>query len=411
MMTFQAHSTQRCITTKRWVFSMESKLYFTLLLLWRNKKQHLAVFLISTLLIFTLASMLLLSSSLKHTLQEQLSEQAEFTIQAFQAGRVQFTPQKWVDEFLNIKGVSDAKGRIYGMHYYEPKEQYFMIVGIDPYEPQTQKSLQKLIDSLDVEKFLAKNSMIIGQGVKDFFDAYHYFHSYTFRPPDRSKVKVFIYDVLPNGSELFGNDLIFMPKELARKILGIPDGFVSDITLSVANPKEMQNIYEKLIIAHFNTRIITKKDIEKLYTELFNYKSGFFITLFLLSLLSFMLILYERYSLVKNSAVIQIALFRSVGWRVESLISLKLFENLIIVLFAYLLGFILAYIFIFYLDAPLLKNIFLGSANLTNASSFHPYIDASSLLLLFFLFVTPFLLAIVIPLWKLCSKPISETLR
>ncbi len=391
--------------------SMLSRLNFLLLLLLNYKKRYIATFLLSSGLIAILASVLFLSSSIQEELMSTLENQADFTVQHYKSGHLLNTPEKWVEEYLDIPGVSKVQGRIYGTHYYEPKEQHFMLVGLDMYDVQIVKGMQKLINTLDIEKFLERKNMIIGSGVKDFFDKYHYRKYYIFRPPDRTKEKVYIYKEFPKGSDLLTNDMIVMDMPLARKILGIEKGYVSDIVIELSNPDEYQKVYEKLIVSHFDTRIITKKDIAKHYTKLFNYKGGVFMALYIFAIVTFLLLLYQRYSMVESLDLKEIVILRSTGWSIEQIISFKLVENFIVVLSAYLIGVILAYIYVFFLDAPLLRDIFLGSANLSIHPQFMPYIKPLDLLILFGIFVLPFLLAVVIPVWKLCVKDMSEMIR
>jgi hypothetical protein len=135
------------------VLYMLNKLNFVFLLLYKYKHKHIHIFIISTLVISILSSVLFVSNSIEKELQNSLKDQADFTIQRFKAGKVLNTPAIWIDQFLKIDGVTNAQGRIYGMHYYEPLERYFMVVGLDMYDTQIVKSMQKLINNLDIEKF------------------------------------------------------------------------------------------------------------------------------------------------------------------------------------------------------------------------------------------------------------------
>ena len=390
---------------------MQSKIDLLFLLISSHKKRNVGIFTIATLLVALLASVLFISSSIQQALLQTLDTQADFTIQKYEAGKLCNTPNAWIDEYLAFDGVTNVQGRVYGIHYYEPKETYFTIVGIDMYEKQIVQNLQKLMDGLDIAKFLSRKSMIIGEGVKKFFDDYAYYEYYIFRPPDRSKEKVYIYDTIPQESALMSNDIILMEISQARKILGMKKDQFTDIVLTVKNKEEIQKVEEKLILSHFNTRIIKKSDIEKFYTKLFNYKGGFFLSLFIITLFTFGIILYQRYSILIKMETKEIALLRLMGWRVKEIITLKIAENFLLVASSYMLGILFAYIFVFILDAPLLSNIFLGFHNLENAVSFLFYPSFETLGLLFIIFVIPFILATLIPLYKLSISDISELIR
>jgi len=390
---------------------MLNRLNFLLILLVTYRKKHFSIFILSTLLITLLSSLMFLSSSIKKDIYTTLENQADFTLQKYIAGRVLNTPESWIDEFLNIEGVLNVQGRVYGMHYYEPAEQYFMIVGLDFYDTQIVKEMQELVENINIDEFLEKKNMIIGSGVKKFFDKYHYFDYYSFRPPDRTIEKIYIYKKLNSATDIVSNDMIIMDIANARKILGVEDGYVSDIVLKAPSLEERETILTKLKLSHFDMRIIQKSDIKKYYENLYNYKGGIFLTLFSIVLLSFGLILFQRYSMISSVDAKEVALLRLSGWKINEVLWFKITENFIVILSAYFAGIFLAYFYVYFLNAPLLKNIFLGYANLQNSTTFSPNFTLSDLVLIFLLFVLPFLLAILIPLWKVSIQEPSEVMR
>ena len=390
---------------------MLNKLNFLLILLVTYRKKHVSIFLISSLLIALVSSVLFLTSSIKQDIYSTLDAQADFTLQKYKAGKVLNTPEEWVDEFLELDGVENAQGRVYGMHFYEPNENYFMIVGVDLYDKQVVKSLEKLVQNIDIEKFLEKKNMIIGSGVKEFLDEYHYFDYYTFRPPHRGKEKVYIYNTFNTNSDIVSSDIVIMDIDLAREILGVKEGYVTDIILQTPNTQEIDTIYTKLRISHFDMRIIQKQDIYKHYENLYNYKGGIFLVLYIIVLATFLLILYQRYSMIKNVDAKEVAILRLTGWKIDEIIWFKMSENFIVIVSAYVLGVFLAYFFVYGLDAPILKHIFLGYENLNINASFSPNISAKELALIFFIFVVPFMVTILVPLWRVSIEEPSEVLN
>lgn len=390
---------------------MLNRLNFLLILLIAYRKKYISIFIISSLLVALVGSVVFITASIKKDIYATLDAQADFTLQRYRGGKVLDTPQEWVDQFLGFNGVQKAQGRIYGMHFYEPNETYFMIVGIDFYDNEIVKNLKKVVDNIDIDKFLARKNMIIGSGVKSFFDEYHYFDYYIFRPPDRGKEKVYIYDEFDNSTNIVSNDLIIMDIDLARKILGVPEGYVTDIILDVPNPDERETLYTKLRIAHFNMRIIEKKDIKNHYENLYNYKGGIFLVLYIIVLSTFLLILYQRYSMIKSVDAKEIAILRLSGWQIVEIVTFKMIENFIVIMSAYIFGIFLAYFFVYGLDAPLLRDIFIGYDNLSNSIAFSPDISVKELVTIFFIFVIPFMLTIVIPIWKISIEDVSDVLR
>jgi ABC-type lipoprotein release transport system permease subunit len=384
---------------------------FLFLDLYKSKSKHLAIFLISILVVFILSSVLFISKSLEHTMLQTLDQQADFTIQKMVAGKTVDTPQDWADEFILIDGVTKATQRVYGQYWYEPAEKYFTIVGIDLFEQNIIKQLDNLIDNLDINKFMQKPYMIVGSGVKEFLANYHYFDEYNFRTPNRNIQKVYIYDVLEKNINIVSNDTILMPIDLAKKILGIKDDHSTDIVLNVPNKLERENIKIKLILKHFNSRIILKEDIYKAYENMFNYKGGIFLLLYIIVLFTFVLILYQRYYMIRSSDKKHIGILRSLGWSIKDVLYLKVLENFIISVSAFIVAIILAYIYVFIFNAPFLRDIFFGFDNINNNIQLVPYIPFGLLFSIFLIFVVPFISAVLIPVWRIAIIDPLEAMR
>jgi ABC-type lipoprotein release transport system permease subunit len=373
--------------------------------------KYLWISIVSTLLVGVIASVLFVSDSIKRDIYLTIDSQPDFVVQRYRAGKVLDAPLEWVDEFSEIKGVKSSTQRVYGIHFYEPLESYFMIVGVDFFDVCTIKSLQKVFDTLDISEFLSRDNMIIGLGVKELFDYYEYKDYYNFRPPDRSIKKVYFHSVFPKDTQMITNDMVMMDINLARKILGLNDDEVTDIAIEVPNPLELEMVKTKLITSHFDIRIISKEDIKKSYENIFNYKGGVFLILYLICFITFLLILYQRYTSIIDIDSKEVAILRISGWKIDDIIWLKLSENFIVALGSYMMGIIIAYFYVYILDAPLLKEIFLGFNNLNNSVSFSQSIDVATLFLIFLIFVIPFMLAILIPVWRIAIKDPYEVLR
>ena len=386
-------------------------LNFVFLNIFVNKTKHLSIFLISTLLITLLSSFLFVSSSIEKDIKLTITKQADFIVQKVRAGKVVDIPEEWADDIVSIDGISQASTRVYGKYFYEPAEHYFTIVGIDLYDTQITSQLKQLNSKIDIKNFLSRKNMIIGDGVKKFLDDYHYFKYYSFRPPDRSIEKVYIYNTLPSNSNIVSSDMIIMDITLAKTILGIDDEYSTDILFNAPNKDEWYTIIDKIKVLHFDTRIISRDDLYKAYTNFFNYKSGVFLMLYIIVLTTFVLILYQRYTTVNSLDKKEIGIFRSLGWSIKNIIKLKIIENLIIFISSFIIGINLAYIYVFILDAPLLNQLFLGFTNLSNNISFSPAIDFSLIVMLFLFFIVPIIAAILIPVWKISITEPSEAMK
>ena len=384
---------------------------FLFLLLSKHKSKHIAIFIISILIVFLISSVLFISNSLKKEIFSTLDNQSDFIIQKTNNGKIFDTPISWVEDFSSINGVKNVQQRVYGHYYFMPENIYFTIVGVDLFEENTNKNIKELLSALNISNFLQNDSMIIGNGIKKIFDKYHYFDSYDFKLLPKQSLNIKIFKDLPQEANLVANDLIIMDINLAKRILNINEENSTDIVLNVPNDLEKQNIKEQLILKHSNIRILQKESLKKEYENMFNYKGGIFLVLFIVVIFTFILILYQRYSMISSSDKKEIGILKAVGWSIKDIIKLKIIENFIVGFMAFIIGVIIAYIFVFILNAPILKNIFIGFSNVQNDFILNANIEFTIIVTLFLFFIIPFLSAVLIPVWKIAVIDANESMK
>lgn len=385
-------------------------LNFLFLSIYKDRKSHIALFLISIILIFILATTLFTSTSLKHTLFNQLNNQADFVVQKVRGGNRVDAPLSWQDKLTEIYGVSKVTPRVYGRYYFEDKKEYALIFGIDFLDEQANKELASIIKETKLDNFLESNNMIVSKSIKEYLSSHFYNDNYNFLTPSGKFIKVNIYKTLTKDSSLYSNNIIIMPIDLAKSILGVEEDFVSDFTLNVANDDEQDNIYSKISSLYYDISVTTKKDVKKAYENLYNYKGGFFLLLFILTLATFLLLLYYRYSIMFYTQKRAIGIYRAIGWSIKDIIKLKFLESSLIAIFSFIIGATLAYIYTFIFNAPIIKDIFLGSSNLPNSVNLEAVIDFSTLGVIFILFVLPFIAATIVPVWKIATTNPKEAM-
>ncbi|MCT7556276.1 ABC transporter permease [Aliarcobacter butzleri] len=384
---------------------------FIFLLLVKHKSKHFAIFLISIFIVFLTSSILFIKNSLQKEISQALENQSDFIIQKTVANKIKDIDSSLIDEFYEINGVSKVTQRVYGQYYFMPENVYFTIIGIDFFEETTNQDLKELLNFLNISKFLEKDSMIIGNGVKKVLDKYAYFDSYDFKLENENSKNIKIFKDLPKEANLIANDLIIMDINIAKKILDIKPDFATDIVLDVLNPLERQNVKEQILLKESNIRILQKDELKKEYENMFNYKGGIFLILFIVVIFTFILVLYQRYSMISSNDKREIGILKAVGWSIKDIIKLKIIENFIVAFMAFIIGVIFAYIFVFILQAPILKNIFIGFSNIKNDFILNQNIKISNLITLFLFFMVPFLSAVLIPVWKIAVIDATKSMK
>ena len=373
----------------------------------RQRYKTLFIYLVLSALIFLLSSLFFITNSIKHELYSTVDSLPEITIQKIKAGRQDEIGVEAVDEILQISGVQSAVARVWGYYYFENAGVNFTLVGIDEYEEQYKESLKDVAGQLDFES----SSMIIGEGVKRVMDRSYYKEYFNFIKPDGTMKRVYIGSTFEGETELESNDVIVMSKKNIREIFGIDETKATDIVAKIANPNEIATIASKIKLLYPDARVVTKDDLKISYQNIFDYKSGVFLALFIVSLFTFFMIVYDKASGLSSEEKREIGILKALGWRVDDVLKEKFYEGFIVSFFSYMTGIILALFFVYVLNAPIMQNIFIGYSQLKTSFNLPFVLDLQSMALIFFLSVPVYIAATIVPAYRSATLEADEVIR
>ncbi len=383
--------------------------YFFTLSLFKNRKRYTAILFIATVVLFLLSSVLFISSSIKTSLNTQLKMEPDFVLQNRVGSRVVPMDENVVEKVLDIYGVDKVTKRVYGRYFFD-KEHSVLIFGVDFLDEQSNKALENLLSKEDLKRFLSSDTMLVGEGVFRYLNSHFYPKAYNFLTPQGKLKRVEILKRLSKSSTLYSSNIAIMPQSLAKEILGLKENQINDIALNVPNESEQNTVKSKLEGLFFTATLFTKKELQEAYENLYNYKGGLFLSLYLIVIVTLALILYLRYSLASSVEKREVAILRSLGWSIRDVIKLKFFENISIVFISFTLGTVAGYIYVFMLKAPLLEEIFLGRG-LNVRVELLPQVDYLSLFTILILYATTFLSSVLIPVWRVAVTEPKEALN
>lgn len=377
----------------------------------RQKLKNTFILIVFTLLTTLLTSVFFISNSIKYELNSTLKSLPDITVQKLKAGRHHSINIELVDDIINIAGVEDAISRVWGYYYFENAGVNFSIVGIDEFENQYKDSLNKVIKENDFSKALDNSSMIIGAGVKKILDENYYNEYFNFIKPDGTFKQVNIGGVFNSNLQLESNDIILLPKELAQEIFDMQDNMATDIIVKVSNPEEIFTVASKIKLMYPDSRVITNKDLEISYQNIFDYKGGMFLALFIVSIFTFFIIIYDKVSGLSSEEKKEIGILKAIGWKVEDVLKEKFYESFIISFLAYIFGILIAFTFVYIFNAPLLKEIFTGYSQLKTSFELPFVFDYNTLFLVFFLSVPIYIAATIVPSWRSATIETDKVIR
>jgi len=348
-----------------------------------------------------------LSSTLSYELTQKAKTMPDIKVVQMQAGRVSFVDEKMVDTVLEIAGVSNAYTYIEAPYTFKEGIQ-FDILGIDPFERFDDPFVSKLLEQQSFEQ----GAMLVSEKVAAVLAASYYTKAFNFILPDGRLKTLTISGVFTTKKAPSYQDLIVMSKEDARDIFGLEDSQATTLAVDVANKLEVPFIAAQLKELYPNAKIVTKKEQQLAYEQLFNFQGGTFLTLFSVTLITFFIIIYDKLSGMSSEEKREIGILKAIGWRIEDVLNAKFYEASFIAVFAYLLGVFSAYIYVFYLKAPLLGNIFLHDVLLrTEQFVLAPHVEFFYLFLVFLLVVPLYFAAVIVPAWRVATLDADEVMR
>jgi ABC-type lipoprotein release transport system permease subunit len=385
---------------------------FALINLSREFYRYFGILMMSIVLIFFLASLMFVSHSIERQITLALDAEPDFVVQKLRGDRVVPIKTSLADALIEITGTIKTTPRVYGRYFVEHGNKSFLIIGVDFLDEQSHRGLEEIMKKTDLNHFLLdRHNALIGQGVDKWLNENHYKKSFKLFTPLGKPVVLKRFGVLPKNSRLLSNDMVVVSINTARKILGLKRSEVTDYTFNAPNELEWEVIPIKTAALDYDLRVISKKESKKAYEEMFDYKNGLFLLVFVMTLVAFLMIVYQRYSQLYSIEKRSIGILRALGWSMQEMLIYKMIESFIVVLVAYILGVSLAYLYVFVLKAPGLINIFVAPSNLDISITLQPDIDLFVLMSIFLLYALPFIISVVFPVWRVSTTTPSEAIR
>ncbi len=363
-----------------WLQRQRHLIDFTVEALARRKGRNLALLVVYALMVFVLASVLLFSQALRREAALLLAQAPEITVQRLVAGRMDLVPAAHLERLAGLRGVASAQGRLWG-YYYDPATQanYTLMVPLtDPPPPGT----------MQVGPTLARFWRL---GVGDVL---------SLRTHDGRAFPLSVQGILPTDSALVAADLVLIAEADFRAFFGIPAGLYTDLVLKVRNPREVAKVAQKVQRDLPDTRPIIREEILRTYAALFDWREGMVMVLLSGAVLAFMILAWDKASGLSAEERREIGVLKAIGWETSDILAMKLWEGLLVSVFAFLLGYLAAYVHVAAFSASLFVPVLKGWSVLYPDFALTPQVDPFQVFTLFFLTVFPYALATLVPVWR-----------
>ena len=376
---------------RAWIERQRGLVDFTVINLGRRWGRNLGLFLAYTLLVFLLASVVLYGDALRREARLLLADAPELVVQRLTAGRQDVLPAEWRERLSGLRGVHAVEGRLWG-YYYDPASAANLTLLV-PAAGAPAPGRVLLGAALARVRGLAPGDVLSLRG----YDG----HPYAFT----------VAGILARESELASADLMLVHETDFRAFFGMAPGFYTDLAVYVANPREVRRVAEKVLDRLPGTRVIAREEMRRTYEASFNWRQGLLLTLLSTVLLAFVLLAWDKASGLSAEERREIGILKALGWETGDVLRMKLWEGVLVSLCAFLAGYVLAWLHIFYADVPLFTAVLKGWSVLYPRFTLTPEVDAGQLVTLALLTVLPYVAATLVPVWRAATLDPDEVMR
>jgi cell division protein FtsX len=368
----------------RWIEKQKNILDFTLSSLIRRKGKNMALIVVYAVVIFSLASVMFFTYSLKQEAKQILKHAPEMVVQRLVMGRHDLIPVSYIGEIERIRGVQSVKPRLWG-YYYDPTNgaNYTLMVTQDP--------------PGDPGKIVVGNGVARSLLAKKTYDG-----SYLFLK---------INDILFADSELLSSDLILLCEEDFRKIFAVPDGHATDLVLRVRNANEENTIATNITQIFPDTRPVLRKEILSTYDAVFDWRGGMIVVILSVAVLAFVILAWEKATGLSAEEKKEIGILKALGWETSDVLLIKYWEGAVVSLSSFILGVLLAYLHVFFASSGVFEPALKGWSVLYPDFRLTPFLDPYQVATLFFLTVIPYTVATIVPSWRAATIDPDSIMR
>jgi len=367
-----------------WFEKQKYLLDYTVSSLMRRLAKNIGLLMVYALIVFILATVMLFTHALRQEAAVVLDGAPEVTVQHITMGRHDVIPAAHIDKLSNMRGVRNVHGRLWG---------YF-------YDTANRANYTLMVPSSDrYGQSPAQGEVVVGAGVARSRNVQ--VGQYLFLLSPRAKLfKLKLKEILHTDSEIVTTDLVLVSEPDFRTFFGLPEGIYTDLVLTVRNPKEVAKVAEKISAILPDSRVITRNDILRTYDSVFDWREGILLALLAGAILAFVIFAWEKASGLGAQERREIGILKAIGWETSDVIKMKVWEGGVISFGAFTLGYVLAYVHVFYFSAGLLEPVLKGWAVLYPRFELSPQVDGFQVATLLFFTVVPYIAATLVPIWR-----------
>ena len=374
-----------------WTERQRSILDFALSSLLRRAGRNVSLLAVYTAVVFLLASTMFLLSALRREAALVLADAPDVVVQRLVAGRMDLVPVAYADRLRGMRGVRDARPRLWGYHYDATRKATFTLM-------------------VPLESAPKEGTVVLGAAAARLKGT-AVGRQLPLRTHDGSTRSLTVGWILSSESELVAADLLLLSEADFRAITGIPAGSATDLVLGVPNERERGTVAAKIARELPDTRSVLREEVLRTYDAVFGWRGGMVTVLLAGALFAFVIFAWDRASGLSAEERREIGILKAVGWETSDVILLKTWEGAAVSLTAFLAGTLLAYAHVFFASGTLFARVMKGWSVLYPDFRLVPAVDPYQVATLMVLTVLPYAAATVLPTWRAATVDPDAVMR
>lgn len=347
-------------------------------------------------------STLLLTDAIRREYELLADRMPDLTVQRLVAGRPALIREASAELLRDIPTVRSVEPRVWGYYFFIAIESNVTILGFDG-----EADLDVAVETGRLPR--GGSEVAVGAALAELLGL---------RVGDEMGVPIGgevvfseVVGTFGDASAIRSADLIVARPDHARRLLGVAEGWVTDLAIDLTTEDEAPVVTARIAERIAGARVLDRRLLRRTYELTFDTRGGFLAMLLMPALAAFLLLAWERLSGLGESERREIGVLKAVGWGTGDVLYARLWESLVIALVGSVLGLALAYVYVFVMGAPGLFDAMLGWSALRPAMRLAPALDPLSALTLIGTVVIPFVAVSVVPAWHAAMIDPDEAMR
>lgn len=298
------------------------------------------------LLIAFSGAALLLTQSLSYTARKIIALGPPLVVRKAGVAGWEPIPEKpALDSALSVPGVAAAVARVWGPAAGPVGAVTVVGAGAWTEVPAPERGLERLP---------MEGEAVVGEGVGPLTEGD------TLQLVGASSSVFKIASRFPEDTSIAAHDVVLLHKKDAMRLLGLPDGFASDVAVEVFNEEEQSAILPDLSRAFpWPVSITTRRETNGYYSASFSKRGGIVVIVLIPSMMALALLMFYTVR-ERTGRAHEVGLLKSMGWTTADIVKLQVCRTLFIALPSAVLGCLTAYLLVLWPGARWPSGLFLG---------------------------------------------------